>query len=754
MSAALALLVALAAAESPLDAGLPEPLELGDAGEVADAGDSHPLDAGPVADAGAPPRLETVVFADVDLRRVAGSAQVIGHDELERREQNDVHRVLQSVPGVYVRDEEGFGLRPNIGMRGVNPERSSKITLMEDGVLAAPAPYAAPAAYNFPLVTRMTAIEVYKGPASIRHGPQTIGGAINLRTRAVPQQAQADADVSFGNYGARKLHGSAGIGNDRLGVLVEAANLGSTGFKQLPGGADTGFDKSELMLKARASTDPAAAVVHAAELKLEYGTERSNDTYLGLSVEDFEKNPYGRYPASAADQMRWWRSQAVLTYTLTAGEAIRFSAVLYRTDFQRTWHRFLSFRRGPDLYQLLAYPSKGTTAEPWVDVLAGRADSQNLDESVMVLDVTRRMAAWGAQATLMLRAATGPVSHDVEAGVRVHADDIRRHHHGSGYAMTRGVLLPDGEPDVSYVDNVGEARTLAVHLADTLSVGRLTVSPGARLELIRVWLKDELAGTGAVPNESATPLLGLGAVYTFDFGLAVLAGVHQGFSPVTPGQAASVRPERAINSETGVRFGRAGLRAEAILFWSEYQNITGECTFAEGCLQEQLNQQFNGGTARVLGLELLAGGRWRLPGQVQLFADVVYTFTSAKFLESFNSPNPIWKSVTAGDELPYIPAHQGQVRARVRREPAELSLSAAYYGETREQAGAGPIPDAVRVPQRVLVEATASVDWGAARLYFTATNLLGTTSLASRRPFGARPQAPMMFQLGLKYSFR
>ena len=71
----------------------------------------------------------------------------------------------------------------DIGLRGANPDRSAKLTLMEDGVLMGPAPYSAPAAYYFPLTTRMTAVEVFKGPASIRYGPNTIGGAINLRVK-------------------------------------------------------------------------------------------------------------------------------------------------------------------------------------------------------------------------------------------------------------------------------------------------------------------------------------------------------------------------------------------------------------------------------------------------------------------------------------------------------------------------------------------------------------------------------------------
>lgn len=726
-----------------------------DAGEVFDAGLPDAVmdasDAGvpsaPVAEVPDAGRETTVIgHRLVDVRRVAGSAQVVGKEELERQEANDLHRVLQGVPGVYIREEDGFGLRPNIGLRGASADRSSKVTLMEDGVLSGPAPYSAAAAYYTPMMTRMVGLEVYKGPGSIKFGPQTIGGALNVRTRDVPRQFESDLDLSIGNYGAFKGHGVIGYGTERLGILLEGVHLQSEGFKKLDGGGNTGFDKNELMLKGRYATERNELV-----LKLGFSTERSNESYLGLSNEDFARTPQRRYAASANDQMNWWRTQIELTHSFKLSDQFEIVTTAYRHDFNRLWNRVDHFRVGPQLYELLAYPTTGTNAL-YRGILAGDVDTTSRDQQVMVVGNGRVFVSQGVQTMARLIVDTGPLNHEFELGLRFHHDEIRRHHTESGFDMLRGTLVPNGEEAAVIADNVAFTRAFSAHLSDTISWGHFLLAPGIRTEIFDATLYDHLSGTSGNALK-VVPLMGIGAVYSFDFGLSVLAGVNQGFSPPPPGQV-DAKPERALNSELGFRYGRRGIRLEAIGFWSEYSNITGDCTGSSGCTNDSLNRQFSGGAARLLGVEVLGSVKGKLGWGTTGAVELAYTFTSAHFLSDFQSDNPSWGNVMAGAELPYVPAHQGQLRLRAAKGPVELGVGAAYYGQTRELAGVGEPNAAVLVPGRVLLDATASVDFGAARFYATATNLTNQPALVARRPFGARPEAPLLFQVGFKYAFR
>ncbi len=736
----------------------PAPAHAAPASESAAPAEAAPLGGDELAKEHEP--VDVSVFAGDDTARIAGSAHRVSQEELETYEDDNVERTLTRIPGVYARGEDGYGLRPNIGLRGASADRSKKITLLEDGVLLAPAPYSSPAAYYFPLVTRTTAIEVFKGPSALRYGPQTIGGAVNLVTRPIPWGHRFGADLALGQELYAKTHAHYGYGEENAGWLIEVARLRSDGFKHQDGAAplpqaDTGFDKLEAMAKARVNTDPDRRVYNELRAKVGYSRERSNETYLGLTDADFRADPRRRYAASALDQMRYERTLVEVSHVLLVRDRLELVTTYYRHDLERTWHRLDAFA-GASIADVLASPASGQRALYYA-ILKGEEDSVSSDQELFVVNNDREFVSQGIESVgaielpSVLVPSLGALRQELAVGMRLHYDAAAKNHGRERHRMQRARLVRTSAP--SETTELSHARSFAFsgYLVDELTVGRLFLAPGVRFELVETELENRLDGTVTEGTQRAM-LPGVGAYVAITEELGALAGVHVGWSPVSPGQPEAIKPEVAVNYELGARFRKEESSAELVGFVSDYQNLTGECTFSSGCSEAQLDDQFNGGRVLVGGVEVAAGTALALPRSLRVPLRASYTLTKSRFTEGFASENPAWGVVEEGDELPNVPEHQlaaalGLDYAGV----AGLDVGVTFVDSMRETAGSGTRLDAERTDAYAVVD--AAIHWQALaplRLYAKAENLFDAEYLVSRRPLGARPGHPRFVYLGAK----
>jgi Fe(3+) dicitrate transport protein len=687
--------------------------------------------------------------------RAPGSAHTIKNSDLQRYKYDDPHAVLLQVPGVYVRQEDGVGLRPNIGIRGANPNRSAKVTLMEDGVLFGPAPYSAPAAYYFPLLARMTQIRVLKGPSAIAFGPQTVGGAIDYVTRPVPSSPMGAVDLGVGEYGYVKAHAHAGMSSDRTGFLVEGVHLHNDGFKVLPRGGDTGATRNEWMVKAYHLLDPTSKTTNELRLKLSYSDEASNETYLGLTDADFRKNPYARYAASALDRMTNHRTSIVVDHVVDAAPlGATIKTTFYRHDFARVWRKFNQFgdARAEDV---LANPGDPLNQE-YLSVAKGEADNLGTGQSILVGPNDRVFVSQGVQSKFDLKRTTGPIRHVIETGIRLHNDSIRRVHGEEAFSMQNGELVPDRSPPAVAISNVTTANkavsyAVAVHALDAMTWGNLTVTPGLRVEMISSVLDDYLVqrrNNGFV----VAVMPGLGVYYALMRELGVLAGVYRGFSPPPPGSRQ--RPEYSVNYEAGARATSGAFQAEAIGFYNDYSNLTHICTFAESCPDQQVDTQFDAGKARIYGTEVYGRHTPRV-GPLKLPLSVAYTFTRGNFESTFETADPTYGLVVrAGDEVPYIPPHQLNLSVGAEHERGAIVAGLNYVAAMREQAGRGPLDQTLATDPQLWLDVGARANvTSRISFYANVRNILGAENIVSHRPFGARPNAPRWVQVGAKFEF-
>jgi Fe(3+) dicitrate transport protein len=693
------------------------------------------------------------------LRQTAGSVHVLSQRQLERFEYDDAHSILGQVPGVYMRQEDGMGLRPNIGIRGGNPDRSKKITLMEDGVLQGPAPYSASAAYFTPLLTRMSSVRVIKGPAAIQYGPQTVGGAIDFITRPIPEQMAGALDLAAGEYGYTKAHGHVGWSNEQVGFLIEGVRLSTTGFAELPSGADTGSTRNEWMAKASYVVDPGSAVRNELALKVTYSDEVSNETYLGLSDADLRADPYRRYPASALDRMDLDRTSIVLSHVLdvpsgalTSG-SFKIKTSAYRHVLERSWNK-LNRLGGASVAAVLRAPDEPLNAA-YHGVLTGEFDSTSRADTLYIGPNDRTLITQGVQSVLQLESGGGWLSQRLEAGIRLHNDSIRRLHTESGYLMTGGELVPDGEATLVSARNSASTTALALHLVDAISLHDLTLTPGIRVELMGFATEDRLTGES---RDTFTHALmpGIGAYYGLSSDLGVLAGVYRGFSPPvppTPQGGELVEPEYSINYEAGVRYASGPARAELIGFYNDYSNLTDVCTLSSGCLTESLDRQFDAGEAQIIGFEAFAAHDIPL-GPLRLPISLAYTLTHGEFGSSFQSQDPIYGAVSKGDAMPYIPRHQLNTTVGLEAPRLGGAASLNYVAPMREEAGSEPLGQAFATDEQFWLDlALHGRVFGPLGLYANLRNVWGSANIVGRRPYGARVNAPRWFQVGAKLAF-
>lgn len=701
---------------------------------------------------------KTILGSKFEARNRTGSAYYLSPKEIQKFNYTDVNRTLRSVPGVNVYEEDGFGLRPNISLRGTSPERSSKITLMEDGVLIAPAPYSAPSAYYFPTIARMQAVEILKGSSQVQYGPYTTGGAINMLSTEVPDKFGIFLNSSYGSFQSGRLHAQLGDSRKNFGYSIEYLNYNSNGFKNLDNGENTGFDKNDLVTKFKLRTNASAPLQQEFELKLQYSDEVSNETYLGLTQSDFEATPFRRYAGSQADQMNTEHLQFMGTHTLKFTDYFTITTVGYYNKFNRNWYKldYLTFNGEREGIASIVGDPIGFSN--YYNIVNGSNNADNED----VLGVkanNREYLSTGIQTKLDYHWTGENTFHDIEVGLRYHFDEEDRFQWVDDYNMINGtmILVNAGIPGTN-ANRISDAKAFSSYALYKLKYKNLTLTPGIRYENISLRRLDY--GTNDVDrlgqdiserkNQVDVFIPGIGFNYNFD-NISLFGGVHKGFSP--PSNQVGEEPEESINYELGTRFSYAGLTGEVVGFYNDYSNLLGSDLAATGGTGSL--DQFNAGEVKVQGLELLLNYNL-LPNAKEFILPLTlgYTFTDTEFLNSFGSNNDIWGAVTEGDELPYLSKHQMNATLSLEHSKYEINFSGRFNGAFRTRAGSGSIPVNEKVASNIVLDLGGKYRFNQSiAATVNMMNLLDETYAVARVPAGLRPGMPFGLFGGLELRF-
>ena len=495
---------------------------------------------------GAPRDLATIeVVGRVEKKQEAeGTASVLDQSVLVSSRALTVNEALRKVPGVTVRDEEGFGLRPNIGIRGSNPTRSTKVLLLEDGLPAMYAPYGDNASYYHAPIQRYDRIEVLKGAGLLRFGPQTIHGAINYITPTPPEEFSGHVQASVGTRGFQAVHASIG-GN---GLLVDF------GYKEGDGARDnTHLAQGDLFAKYQVQLGEDHALAFRANLL----RERSDVGYTGIT--DAELANFGReYNPFGNDEFDIEHTALSVSHAWTLGERSQLLTSAYYSSFERDWWRQSSTTSDTQCgtaFRNARYA--GVAVDP--------------DACASIQGRLRNYYTWGVDSRLSFGRSVFGTAGTSEVGVRWHEEkQIRYQRNGTNPQVQDGTLVED---------NLRTAEALSAFATTTFDLGRVQLTPSVRLEDVTFTRRNRLPGGGAGEEDLREVTWGLGANWTVSDTVQVYASAHEGFAPPRVedliggnGTSTAVDAEQSLNLELGVRARWNGLDLQATLFRTDFDN--------------------------------------------------------------------------------------------------------------------------------------------------------------------------------------
>ena len=690
----------------------------------------------------------SIIGTKADARRIAGSGTVISNEDLQKTIDTDIHKILSAVPGLFFRTEDGYGLRPNISIRGTSLDRSSKITIMEDGVLVAPAPYTSASAYYFPTTGRIHAVEVLKGPSAITQGPSTIGGALNLISTPIPTEGKGKFVQELGDNGMVRTHAVLGGDNGTLGAMVEVHEHSTDGFDSIANaGGDTGFDKSDLLAKFRYTSGN-----HEVTLKLLDLDESSRQTYVGLSQSSFNKNPKMRYGMTQYDQMKNDGEQQSITYKGTFGN-VDVIATSWSNDYHRDWFKVDKANNGK------AFGISNGINNVIDAANNGNADAQGILDGTREAEVKlKHNNRFYGNEGIQFQLSRDIRNHSITFGYRDMEDYESRLQNYECFDQSadgkNSALSPCSTGWTGSNNRLRETDATSYFVQDTITIDKLTLTLGYRSEdydkLENRWsdakptriIKDPKYNNKKSSGDYSTT--GFGATYDVSENLKLVAGFHQGMSPVFNGDA-----EEADNMELGFRFNEGTTAVEIIYFASDYANLVAECKNSSGgdC---DAGDTFSGGEVDVSGLEVDAS--WVVQrNAVNYPLAITYTSTDATFDNSFESD--YFGVVASGDDLPYIPSSVLAISAGFITESGWSGyMRMADLGSSCSTAACGAYEN---------IEAYSYIDLSIRKrvnenldIYSVIENASDNEDIAARAPKnGARSQKPQTFKIGFSYKF-
>lgn len=440
-----------------------------------------------------------------EIKDIPGTVSVIDAKQIQESGAQNIGQIINRVPGVNYLDEDGRGLKPNIGLRGLDPLRNRNLLVLMDGKFPIGMTYYGdPASYYMTPVQSIDRIEVIKGASPVLYGGYSVGGVVNLITKKGKFTPETKADVSYGSFNSLNAQLSTSGNNGKVNYMISGLHRQGDSYR------DRGkFNVNDFTINLGTHLDSTSEI----SIYLN-GFSEDSETPGGLTQAQYDSDPTQSQHTS--DHFYSKRFSTALSYKKVYKKYHTFSTSVYGNYFVRDW--WIAYKN-PTNYGYLR------------DIHAiGNVSDYNLTKNI-----------FGMKNSLIV-------------GVRVHSDRLDDLNIKGDDKESRTGTTTGNKVNTSFI--------YEGYIYDELSITKnLTIAPGVRYSNINykrndfvVKRKDEITAEAFVYSG--------GLIYKIKDHSRIYATVSKGFQPPTlnsalnPGNidaGVDLKPETSMNYEAGFR---------------------------------------------------------------------------------------------------------------------------------------------------------------------------------------------------------
>ncbi|MEY3207789.1 MAG: hypothetical protein RIS77_1163 [Pseudomonadota bacterium] len=653
------------------------------------------------------PSINVIDRQEGEASSIPGAIDIISPEEMEMIQPASLQDALKIVPGVNARDEEGYGAIPNIGIRGLSPNRSTKVLILEDGAPIQPSLFLSNASYYSPPVERISSIEVLKGATGLRYGPNTIGGVINYQSKTPLKDGIVKGKL--GSHGYRLLELEAGTSSEQksMGGGINLITSEANGFR------NNGYRMNDILVKGGMAIGQSQWL----GLKLTRYENEINTSYVGLRPDEFIHTPT-KNPAPD-DQFLSNRTSFDINHELEIDTSTKLKTLMYWSQLERNfWRRDVASKTR----QGTSFVDCGGTAY----CVTGR--NRNFDMLGIDSRLFTNYQAFGIQ-------------NESEIGVRLHSETMsnKTERSNAGPRARTGVITGNENND---------AKAVALYLQNRfLFTDQFAVTPGVRVESYRQNRKNEMNGVqGQANNTELVP--GIGATWQLAPELQLYSSFYKGFAPAMISAAISgdgvdqkLDAERSMNIEFGFRGQAQKWTYEGAAFRMDFSNQIVNQALSGGISKTNGGQSLHQGAEGALGYAITSA--W------SVLANATY-IPVAEFKGGALGP--------IGNRIPYTPKLTGNLGLNYSKDGLKSFLNA--YHVSSQYADSVNTVEESNDGTKGLIPSFTTLNWSFVyspkrdiKLFGVVRNLFDKKFISGRSPDGIFPGAERNFELGLAYQF-